>query len=172
MFRPVGEEPALCLRPGCRSKEGALPRHPDWSETTRRNSATKLRKEKERENIPWAEDAHGNMAPCQTATLRRACSSQGSSPCGPPRHAACPWCTSGSDQAGRSSDRSGEGGSEAEAPGARRRRPASRTQSGPPTGSSPAVRRWPRLHPASASRPDRTSGAASQPAGQLRKPAS
>ena len=29
MFRPVGEESALRLQPGCRSKERALPRHPD-----------------------------------------------------------------------------------------------------------------------------------------------
>ena len=38
MLRPVGEESALRLRPGYRSKDRALPRRADWSETAKRNS--------------------------------------------------------------------------------------------------------------------------------------
>ena len=60
MRRPVREKLALRPRcPGRRSKEGALPRRADWSESAKRNSATKLREEREKENIPWAEDVHG-----------------------------------------------------------------------------------------------------------------
>jgi len=45
MRRPVGEK--LALRPRCpdrRSKEGALPRQTDWSESAKRNLATKVKK--------------------------------------------------------------------------------------------------------------------------------
>ena len=43
MLRPVGKKSAIRPQPGCRSKERALPRRADWSESAKRNSATKLR---------------------------------------------------------------------------------------------------------------------------------
>ena len=46
MLRPVGEESALRLRTGSRSKERALKMRADWSESAKRDSATKLREER------------------------------------------------------------------------------------------------------------------------------
>ena len=49
MRRPVGEILALHPRcPGCRSKEGALSRQADWSESAKRNSVTKVKKRRKR----------------------------------------------------------------------------------------------------------------------------
>ena len=46
MLHPVGEISAICPRPGRRSKERALPRHANWSESAKKNLATKLREER------------------------------------------------------------------------------------------------------------------------------
>ena len=52
MLRPVGEKSAIRPRcPGRRSKERALPRRADWSESAKRNSVTKKRR-KDKESIP------------------------------------------------------------------------------------------------------------------------
>ena len=52
MLRPVGEKSALRPRLGRRSKERALPRRADWSESAKENSATKLREERVKESVP------------------------------------------------------------------------------------------------------------------------
>ena len=45
MLRPVGEKSAIRPRsPGRRSKERALPRRADWSESAKKNLVTKLKK--------------------------------------------------------------------------------------------------------------------------------
>ena len=47
--RPVGKILALHPRcPGCRSKEGALSRQTDWSESAKRNLVTKVKKRRKR----------------------------------------------------------------------------------------------------------------------------
>ena len=46
MLRPVGKKLAIRPQPGRRSKERALPRRADWSESAKKNSATKLREER------------------------------------------------------------------------------------------------------------------------------
>ena len=48
MLCPVGEKSAIRPRPGRRSKERALPRCAGWSESAKKNSATKLREEREK----------------------------------------------------------------------------------------------------------------------------
>ena len=52
MRRPVGKKLALRPRcPGRRSKEGALPRQTDWSESAKRNLVTKVKKRRKRKLI-------------------------------------------------------------------------------------------------------------------------
>ena len=49
MLRPVGEKSAIRPRsPGRRSKERALPRRADWSESAKRNFLTKVKKRRKR----------------------------------------------------------------------------------------------------------------------------
>ena len=43
VLRPVRDESVLRVRPTCRPKKRALSRQADWSESAKRNSATKLR---------------------------------------------------------------------------------------------------------------------------------
>ena len=46
MLRPVGKKSVIRPRPGRRSKERALPRCVDWSESAKKNLVTKLKEEK------------------------------------------------------------------------------------------------------------------------------
>ena len=70
MLRPVGEKSAIRPRcPGCRSKERALQRHADWSESAKKSLVTKLKEEKIKKAYHrrgWARE-YGSLPNCHSS---------------------------------------------------------------------------------------------------------